>query len=158
MSNSNDNNNEITLITTLKDMTKQLEVVKTSNTSFRDSVKQRIEALNIPISKSIDYIKNLKERIAELQRDIEEDLNENTREAIKDAKVKLAKFQTEITNTRELDESLRKLTQSVTNLEDVSKDDPPTIAGGSKKRKRRKFRRTRKKRNVRKHSNKIKYR
>lgn len=157
MSNSNDNN-EITLITTLKDMTKQLEAVKASNTSFRNSVKQRIEVLNRPIANSIDYIKNLKERIAQLQRDIEGDLNENTREAIEDAKVKLVDFQNEIANTRELDESLRQLTQSVTNLEDVSKDDPPTIAGGSKKRKRIKFRRTRKKRNVRKHSNKIKYR
>lgn len=152
------NNNEKNLITTLKDMTGQLQVVKENNTRFRDSVKQRIGTLNIPIANSIDYIKNLKERIAQLQRDIEGDLNENTREAIEDAKVKLAEFQNEITNTRELDESLRQLTQSVTNLEDVSKDDPPTIAGGSKKRKRRKFRRTRKKRNVRKHSNKIKYR
>ena len=146
------------LISTLNDMTAQLQALKNNNTRFRNEVKQRIEALNTPIVNSISYIQYLKEKIAELQREIDNDLNENTQEAIENAKVKLAEFQTEIANTNELDRSLQQLTESVNNLKEVAKDDPPTIAGGSNKRKRRKFRRTRKKRNVRKHSNKIKYR
>ena len=123
------------LISTLNDMTAQLQALKDNNTRFRNEVKQRIEALNTPIVNSISYIQYLKQKIAELQREIDNDLNENTQEAIEKAKVKLAEFQTEIANTNELDRSLQQLTESVNNLKEVAKDDPPTIAGGSNKKK-----------------------
>jgi hypothetical protein len=150
-------NNEQKLIKTLNDMTSNFETMQQRNKDFKNGVKQRIEALNQPISNSIDYIRNLKVRIADLQKDIEGDLNENTREAIENARNKLAIFQSEIQTTSDLDTSLTALAQSVRDLEAISKDDSPNLGGGSKKR-RRKIRRTRKKRNVRKHSNKIKYR
>ena len=150
-------NNEKTLIKTLKDMTLRFETMQAMNLAFKNSVILRTDALKPPISKSIDYIRNLKVRIADLQKDIEGDLNENTREAIENARNKLAIFQSEIQTTSDLDTSLTALAQSVRDLEAISKDDSPNLGGGSKKR-RRKIRRTRKKRNVRKHSNKIKYR
>jgi len=150
-------NNEQKLIKTLKDMTLRFETMQSMNLAFKNSVILRTDALIPPISKSIDYIRNLKVRIAELQKDIEGDLNENTTEAIENARNKLDEFQHQIQTTSDLDTSLTTLTQSVRDLGAISKDDSPNLGGGSKKR-RRKIRRTRKKRNVRKHSNKIKYR
>lgn len=149
-------NNEKTLIKTLKDMTLRFKTMQDMNLDFKNSVIRRTDALKPPISKSIDYIRNLKVRIADLQKDIEGDLNENTTDAIENARTKLDEFQHQIQTTSDLDNSLTALTQSVKDLDDISKDDSHTLGGGSKKR--RKIRRTRKKRNVRKHSNKIKYR
>ena len=150
-------NNEQKLIKTLNDMTLRFETMQSMNLAFKNDVILRIDVLKPPISNSIDYIRNLKVRIANLQKDIEGDLNENTTEAIENARNKLAIFEREIQTTSNLDISLNTLTQSVRDLGAISKDESSNLSGGSKKR-RRKIRRTRKKRNVRKHSNKIKYR
>ena len=156
MSNSNEN-----LLRLVKDLTYKLESTSRFEKIFRNSVREKINNFVLPIKQATDYIIILKKKIKELElqlKNVEDNLNDNldseNAETIKEARTKLNEFTNYIQNTEELNSSLNNLGNAIDELKKLSGEKLKKEGGGRKK-----FRKTRKilKKRKAKRSYKIKY-
>jgi hypothetical protein len=159
MSNSNEN-----LLRLVKDLTYKLESTSRFEKIFRNNVREKINNFVLPIKQATDYIIILKKKIKELElqlKNVEDNLNDNldseNAETIKEARTKLNEFTNYIQNTEELNSSLNNLGNAIDELKKLSgeKLKKEKKEGGGRK----KFRKTRKilKKRKAKRSYKIKY-
>lgn len=157
MSSSPEDNND-KLLNIVKELTFKLESTSRIEKQFRNQVRDKINNFIPPIRQAGNYIselkdriKNLEQQLADLENDLDDDLDGENAETIRKAREKLNEFTSYIENTNELDSSLNNLGNAIDDLQKLSGEKMKKEGGG-----RRKLRKTRKKRKA-KRSNKIKY-
>jgi len=156
MSSSPEDNNK-NLLNIVKELTFKLESTSRFEKQFRKQVRDKINNFIPPIRQASNYISMLKEKIKNLEEqleDLENDLDGENAETIRKAREKLNEFTSYIENTSELDSSLNNLGNAIDDLQKLSGEKMKKEGGG--RRKLRKTRKIQKKRKA-KRSNKIKY-
>ena len=153
---SNDNR---AVLGAINDITSRINDLNQRNKTYNAQIQRKIDGFKSPIEKAITYIRKIKNEIEYLRTNINDNLNDGSKEAIQLANEQLALFEKEIENPSILDKSISDLGSAVQGLEIVARDNGPNTGyeavGG--RRKRRSNKKTRRKKRHGRRSNKIKY-
>ena len=153
---SNDNK---AVLGAISNITTRINDLNQRNKIYNEKIRSKIAGFIPPIEIAINYIRNIKKEIEELRKNINDNLNDGSKEAIHRANKQLTLFEKEIKNPSILDKSISDLGRAVQGLEIEAREDGPNTGlnavGGRRKRKSNK--KTRRKKKHGRRSNKIKY-